>query len=113
MVLTRVLTPAPTRGDPARHPFARRVAKRDGHPRQNPSPAAHADRAPCTTTIRGLPSELPLDPSDDPIPRPSAMNLDSVESVVLGTLVERLGRLSDLRMRQIRAALEVAVGCEG
>jgi mRNA interferase MazF len=62
---------------------------------------------PCTTTIRGIPSEVLLDPSDDPIPRPSAVNLDSLESVSGGTLVERLGRLSDPRMRQIsrRAAL--------
>jgi mRNA interferase MazF len=68
---------------------------------------------PCTTTIRGIPSEVPLDPGEDPIPRPSAVNLDSVESVSVGTLVERLGRLSDRRMRQICAALEVAVACEG
>ena len=68
---------------------------------------------PCTTTIRGMPSEVLLDPTEDPIPRPSAVNVDSVESVSVGTLVERLGRLSDLRMRQICAALEVAVACEG
>jgi len=68
---------------------------------------------PCTTTIRGIPSEVLLDPSEDPIPRPSAVNLDSVESVSVGTLVERLGRLSDRRIRQICAALEVAVACEG
>jgi mRNA interferase MazF len=54
-----------------------------------------------------------LNPSEDPIPRRSAVNLDSVESVSVGTLVERLGRLSDHRMRQICAALEVAVACEG
>ena len=68
---------------------------------------------PCTTTIRGIPSEVLLDPSEDPIPLPSAVNLDSVESVSVGTLVERLGRLSDGRMRQVCAALEVAVACEG
>jgi mRNA interferase MazF len=68
---------------------------------------------PCTTTIRGIPSEVPLDPSEDPIPQPSAVNLDSVESVSLEALVERLGRLSDSRMRQICTALEVAVACEG
>ena len=67
---------------------------------------------PCTTTIRGIPSEVPLDPGEDPIRLPSAVNLDSVESVPLGALVERLGRLSDARMRQICAALEIAVGCE-
>ena len=67
--------------------------------------------APCTTTIRGLPSEVTLDPAEDPIPRTSAVNLDSIESVSVGTLTERLGRLSDERMRQICAALNVAVSC--
>ncbi len=65
----------------------------------------------CTTTIRGLPSEVVLDPGDDPIPRPSAVNLDSVESVSLGVLVERLGVLSGVRMREICAALAVATDC--
>jgi mRNA interferase MazF len=68
---------------------------------------------PCTTTIRGIPSEVLLEPGDDPVPRTSVVNLDSVESVSLGTLVERLGRLSDERMRQICEALEIAVACEG
>jgi mRNA interferase MazF len=68
---------------------------------------------PCTTTIRGIPSEVLLKPGDDPVPRMSAVNLDSVESVSLATLVERLGRLSDERMLQICEALEVAVACEG
>jgi mRNA interferase MazF len=67
--------------------------------------------APCTTTIRGLPSEVVLDPGTDPIPRPSAVNLDSVESVPLGVFVDRLGRLSDERMRDVCAALSVAVDC--
>lgn len=68
---------------------------------------------PCTTTIRGIPSEVLLEPPDDPVPRISAVNLDSVESVSLGTLVDRLGRLSDDRMREICEALEIAVGCDG
>jgi len=42
---------------------------------------------------------------------PSAVNLDSVESLSVGVLVERLGRLSDARMREVCAALEVAVDC--
>ena len=65
---------------------------------------------PCTTTIRGLPSEVLLDPDHDPVPRASAVNLDSVESVSLAMLVERLGRLGDDRMREICAALVVAAG---
>lgn len=68
--------------------------------------------APCTTRVRGLPSEVVLDPGDDPIPERSAVNLDSVESVSVGVLVERLGRLSGERMRQICAALDVAVACD-
>lgn len=39
------------------------------------------------------------------------MNLDSVESVSVGVLLDRLGTLSGDRMRQICAALEVAVDC--
>jgi len=67
--------------------------------------------APCTTTIRGLASEVLLEPGSDPVPRRSVVNLDSVESVSVATLVERLGRLSDERMRQVCAALQVAVDC--
>jgi mRNA interferase MazF len=67
---------------------------------------------PCTTTIRGLPSEVRLEATEDPVPRISVVNLDSVESVSVGTLVERLGRVSDDRMRQICNALAIAVACE-
>lgn len=67
--------------------------------------------APCTTTIRGIASEVVLEPGDDPVPLLSAVNLDSVESVSVGTLVERLGRLGDDRMRAVCDALAVAVAC--
>jgi mRNA interferase MazF len=67
--------------------------------------------APCTTTIRSLPSEVVLEPREDPVPRSCAVNFDSVESVSLGVLVERLGRLADSRMREICAALAIAVDC--
>jgi len=68
---------------------------------------------PCTTTIRGIPSEVRLEPGEDPVPRVSAVNLDSIESVSIATLVDRLGRLSDHRMREICDAVDVAVGCDG
>ena len=67
--------------------------------------------APCTTNIRGLPSEVVLDPGEDPVPKLSTVNLDSVESVSVAVLVERLGVLSDDRMRDVCAALAVAVDC--
>ncbi len=68
--------------------------------------------APCTTTIRAIPSEVVLEPADDPVPRRSAVNLDSVESVSIAVLVDRLGRLADDRMREICGALGVAVDCQ-
>lgn len=67
--------------------------------------------APCTTTVRGLPSEVVLDPESDPVPRVCAVNLDSVESVSIAMLVQRLGRVSDPRMSQVCAALNIAVAC--
>jgi mRNA interferase MazF len=69
--------------------------------------------APCTTTVRGLASEVVLEPGEDPVPLRSAVNLDSVESVSTAILVERLGRVSGVRMHEICAALAVAVDCSG
>lgn len=67
--------------------------------------------APCTTTIRGLPSEVDLDPLTDPVPQVCVVGLDSCESVSLALMTERLGRLSDERMSRVCAALAVAVAC--
>lgn len=67
--------------------------------------------APCTTTIRGLASEVVLEPDEDPVPRRCAVNLDSVESVSISLLVGRIGRVGDSRMRDMCAALEVATDC--
>lgn len=69
--------------------------------------------APCTTTIRGLASEVLLEPGGDPVPLRSAVNLDSIESVSIAILVQRVGRLAETRMREICAALAVAVDCSG
>lgn len=68
--------------------------------------------APCTTTIRGLASEVVLEPGVDPVPLPCAATLDSVENVPIATLTDRLGRLSDARIREICDALAVAVDCD-
>ncbi len=67
--------------------------------------------APCTTTIRGLPSEVVLEPGDDPVPLTSAVNLDSLESVSLAVLTDRIGTLSVGRMGEVCAALAVATDC--
>lgn len=68
--------------------------------------------APCTTIVRGLASEVVLSPDTDPVQRVCAVNLDSVESVSVGVLVDRLGRLSGERMLEVGQALDVAVACE-
>lgn len=68
--------------------------------------------APCTTTIRALPSEVVLEPGDDPIPRRCVANLDSVESVSVAMLTKRIGTLSGQRMHLICAALAMATDCE-
>ncbi len=60
--------------------------------------------APCKTTIRGLAGEVLLEPGDDPVPLRSAVNLDSVESVSVAVLVNRLGLLADTRMREMCGA---------
>jgi mRNA interferase MazF len=67
--------------------------------------------APCTTTLRRLPSEVTLEPGEDPVPKRCAVNLDSLESVSLAVLVDRLGRLSDARMREVCDAINVALNC--
>ena len=67
--------------------------------------------APCTTRLRGLPTEVLLEPGADPVPPAPAVSLDSLHNVPVDLLVERLGRLSDERMRQECAALAVAVDC--
>lgn len=67
--------------------------------------------APCTTTARGLPSEVALFAGDDPVPRNCLVNLDSVEQVPVALLVERVGRLSGQRIREVCGALAAAVDC--
>ena len=45
------------------------------------------------------------------MPRECVASLDSVEQVSVGVLVQRVGRVSDDRMRMLSAALAVAVDC--
>ena len=68
--------------------------------------------APCTTIIRDLESEVILEPADDQIGRRCAVNLDSVESVSIGVLIDRIGSLGIERMHQICRALGIAVDCD-
>ena len=65
----------------------------------------------CTTTVRGLDSEVLLEPGEDPVPALTVVNLDSIQSADISDLVQRMGRLSHVRMQEVCAALQVAVGC--
>ena len=61
--------------------------------------------------MRGLATEVVLDPRTDPVPRTCAVNLDALESVGAGVFIERIGTLAASRMRELCAALAVAVDC--
>lgn len=67
--------------------------------------------AACSTVVRGLPSEVFLEPGEDPVHRPCVVQLDAVVDVNVRVLTRRLGRLSSPKMRQVCAALAVATGC--
>lgn len=45
------------------------------------------------------------------MPKRCVVNVDSVESVSVGLIIERLGRLSDVRMLEVCSALAVATDC--
>lgn len=64
-----------------------------------------------TTTVRGLVSEVALEPGLDPVPRSCVLNLDTPRTVPLMWLTQRLGRLSDDRMSEVCEAMAVTIDC--
>lgn len=66
--------------------------------------------APCTTTIRNLPSEVALGP-DDGLSKQCVVNLDNVTLADADAVGELITTLSADAMAQICDALAVAVGC--
>ncbi|MEQ1699496.1 MAG: type II toxin-antitoxin system PemK/MazF family toxin [Ilumatobacteraceae bacterium] len=64
-----------------------------------------------STNERGLDTEVVLDPSEEPVRLRCVLQLDSTQSVSIGLLVQRMGRLSDDRMREVCSALAVAIDC--
>ena len=67
--------------------------------------------APCTTTVRDIPSEVPLDAADG-MPKACVVNLDNTTLVDVGQLGDLVTTLDRNRMRQICTALTHAVGCD-
>ena len=64
-----------------------------------------------STSIRGLATEVVLEPGDDPVRDRCVLNLDTPTMLPVDDLTRRMGRLSDDRMREVCAALAVAVDC--
>ena len=67
--------------------------------------------APITSTIRGVPSEVPLS-IEDGLRQPCAANLHNVMTVTQQALGRRLAQLSARRMREVCAALAFSLGCD-
>ena len=65
--------------------------------------------APVTSTVRGIPSEVPLARSDG-MPRDCAINLDHLQTVSRGRLGALITTLSAARWREVRSALLFALG---
>ena len=68
--------------------------------------------APITSTIRGVPSEVPLGPEDG-MKQSCAVNLHNVMTVNQGNLGRFVAELDARRMREVCAALAFALGCDG
>jgi mRNA interferase MazF len=66
--------------------------------------------APLTTTIRGIPSEVLLTPAEDGVPADCAVNVDNIQTIQKAGLSTHLTHLSLERMREVRVAVEFALG---
>lgn len=65
---------------------------------------------PATRTIRGIPTEVPLDRADG-MPEECALTLDNVATVPKELFRDRITRLSVARMTEVCRALSLASGC--
>jgi mRNA interferase MazF len=80
--------------------------------RQDAIPLLHTVMvAPVTSTIRGSPGEV-LVGVDEGLKKPSAVNLDHVQTVQKARLTRYIGRLGVKKMRSVCHALALATGCE-
>lgn len=67
--------------------------------------------APVTSTIRDIPSEVPLDTADG-MPRACAVNCDHVQTVAKVRIGPLITSLSRARMRDVRAAIAFALALD-
>lgn len=66
--------------------------------------------APVTRTVRGIPTEVPLD-QDDGLREPSAASVDNLQPVPRWALTERIGSLSASRRLELCGALGAMADC--
>ncbi len=65
--------------------------------------------APVTTRVRHIPSEVPLGLQDG-LPKPCAVNLDTITTIAGVSLRDRLTTLSAEKQKAVEAALHFALG---
>jgi mRNA interferase MazF len=63
-----------------------------------------------TTTIRSVPSEVFLTPRNDGVPQECVVNAHNLQTIQKGRLGELITQLSTERMREVREAVEFALG---
>jgi mRNA interferase MazF len=64
-----------------------------------------------TTTVRGIPVEVPLGP-DDGMPRACAVNCDEVHTVALSLIANRITAVSAAKMQAVADAIRFALDVE-
>lgn len=67
--------------------------------------------APCSTTIRGIPTELPLGAAEG-LDHDSVAQLDSIMPVLKSSLHRQLGTIGPDRHHELCRRVAVAFGCE-
>lgn len=63
-----------------------------------------------TTTVRRVPSEVLLTPRDDGVPQECVVNAHNLQTIQKARLGELITQLSAERMREVREAVEFALG---
>ena len=67
--------------------------------------------APVTTTVRGIPVEVPLG-SEDGMSQPCAVNVDDIGTFKKNRLHRRITELSEEKMREVNRAVKFALDLE-
>jgi mRNA interferase MazF len=65
---------------------------------------------PATRTVRGIPTEVPLDEADG-MPEPCALSLDNISVIRTALCTERITRLGPAKLRAVCDALRMATVC--